>query len=79
MAQINQKQTYYRLSDKECSTVTIYPSEKTTNDYSTLAECELNIDDIDDPIVENLMELIFGGIVVLLLIILLIVWLIKRK
>lgn len=36
-------QTYYRFSDNQCSPISLLPSEKTTNDYNTLTECEENI------------------------------------
>lgn len=78
MSQVNQKVKYYRLEDNKCSEIIIYPSDKTSEDYNTLVECKNKIDD-DPPIVENLIELIFGGITILLLIIVLIVWLIRRK
>jgi len=79
VAQMNQKVKYYRLEDNQCTEIIIYPSERNTNtDYATLAECEEAIDG-DPPVVENWLELILGGIVVLLLIIFLIVWLVKRK
>jgi len=81
MAQQSQKQTYYRLSNNECTEVIIYPSDKQSNDYLTLSECEVAIENGnggDEPVVENLTELIFGGIVVFLLIIFIVVWLVKR-
>lgn len=40
---IEVEQTYYRFSNNECSQVSIKPSEKTSNDYSTLSDCENNI------------------------------------
>lgn len=36
-------QTYYQFSNNECSLVSIFPSTKTSNDYSSLSECENNI------------------------------------
>jgi hypothetical protein len=37
------QQTYYRFSNNICSSVSILPSQKTSNDYSTLAECQSHI------------------------------------
>lgn len=36
-------QTYYRLSNNTCSEITIYPAQKTSNDYLTLAQCQAKI------------------------------------
>jgi len=38
---------YFRLADNACSSVTIRPSEETSNDYDTLAKCQKYIN--DDP------------------------------
>jgi len=37
--------TYYRFLSNQCYEVTIFQSEKTEDDYNTLAECESQIDD----------------------------------
>lgn len=42
-ADANTQKTYYRFSDNSCSAITIMQSEKTTNDYETLSQCEANI------------------------------------
>lgn len=36
-------QTYYRLSNNNCSAIVIYSAQKTANDYLTLSECQSNI------------------------------------
>lgn len=37
------KETYYKLANNMCSAISIYPSEKTVNDYLTLVECQSNV------------------------------------
>jgi len=37
------KATFYRFQNNECSQISILPSEKTSNDYSSLDDCENNI------------------------------------
>lgn len=36
-------QTYYELMNNQCNQISILPSEKTSNDYSTLSECKTHI------------------------------------
>jgi hypothetical protein len=36
-------QTFYRLANNACSAVTVVPSQKTANDYNSLAECQSHI------------------------------------
>jgi len=47
-AEPEQQQTYYRFEDNQCTQITILPSQKTSNDYETLSECESNIVSADD-------------------------------
>lgn len=42
----DQPTTYYRLSNNQCSTVSILPSQKTNYDYTTLEICQSHITDI---------------------------------
>jgi len=38
------KETFYRLANNVCSAVSIYPEDKTVNDYLTLEDCQSQID-----------------------------------
>lgn len=38
-----EEETYYRFSNNKCTEIELLPSEKTTNDYTTISQCESNI------------------------------------
>lgn len=68
---IEQPMTYYRFSNNNCTSTLILPSQKTTDDYSTLAECQTHINNTctsncnpPSDVNNNLIYYIIGGIVV---------------
>jgi len=40
---IEVEEIFYRFEDNQCTQIEIFPSQKTSNDYNTLIECEENI------------------------------------
>ena len=61
-----QRQTFYRFENNQCSSISLLPSEKTSNDYNSLLECEENIvEETSRAIVILTVTGIFGAIVFL--------------
>ncbi len=47
------KETFYRFSENVCSAVSIYPDDKTVNDYLTLEECQENVEIVTEEVYQE--------------------------
>jgi len=56
------KITVYRFSSNSCTQIQILPSDRTSNDYDTLAECETHI---SPPFPWQLVLVISGAIIII--------------